>query len=47
MPGVSDLASAQGHVGTRTNQGSCINYITEKPVPDHHHQLGMLLVDTG
>ena len=27
-----------GHVGTRTNQGSRIDYITEKP--DLHHQLG-------
>ena len=26
--GVSDLASVQGHEGTRTNQGSCIIYIT-------------------
>ena len=28
MPGVSDLASARGHEGTRTNQGSSIVYIT-------------------
>ena len=39
MPGITGLASARGHVGTRTNQGSRINYITEKP--DHQHQLGM------
>ena len=39
MPGVKDLASARGHMGTRTNQGSHIDYITEKPV--FHHQLGM------
>ena len=32
MPGVSDLASARGHEGTRTNQGSPIIYITEKAV---------------
>ena len=30
-PGVFDLASASGHEGTRTNQGSCIVYVTEKP----------------
>ena len=28
--GVSDLASAQGHEGTRTNKGPCAIYITEK-----------------
>ena len=39
MPGVQALASARGHVGTRTNQGSCIDYITEKPYL--HHQLGV------
>ena len=39
MPGVTDLASAWGHVGTMTNQGSRIDYITEKP--DLHHQLRM------
>ena len=38
MPGVPDKASVQGHVGTRTNQGSRIDYITEKPL---HHQLGV------
>ena len=27
MPGVSDLASAWGHEGTRNNQDSCIVYI--------------------
>ena len=27
MPGVPDLASARGHVGTRTNQGSLTGYI--------------------
>ena len=31
MPGVSDLASGWGHEGTRTNQGSYIIEITEKP----------------
>ena len=50
-----DKTSAQGHVGTRTNQGPRIDYITEKPYL--HHQLGVprapilaylqLLVDTG
>ena len=55
MPGVPDKSSARGHVGTRTNQGSRIDYITEKPYL--HHQLGAprppildykrLLVDTG
>ena len=35
MPGVSDLASARGQEGTRTNQGSCIVYITEKPARKH------------
>ena len=39
MPGVTDLASARSHVGTRTNQGYRIDYVTEKP--DLHHQLGM------
>ena len=39
MLGVTDLPSSQGHVGTRTNQGSSIDYITENP--DLHHQLGM------
>ena len=41
MPGVTDLASARDHVGTRTNQGSGINYITEKP--DCQHQPGHAL----
>ena len=36
---VTDLASAWGHEGTRTNQGSDIIYITEKT--DHQHQLNM------
>ena len=31
MPGVQALASARGHMGTRTNQASCIDCITEKP----------------
>ena len=35
MPGVPDMTSAGGHVGTRTNQGSRIIYITEKPVHQH------------
>ena len=39
MPGVPDKPSAQGYVGTRTNQGSRIDYITEKPYL--HHQLGV------
>ena len=39
MPEVTDLASARGHEATRTNQGSGIIYITEKP--DHQHQLSM------
>ena len=39
MPEVTDLASAWGHEGTRTNQGSGIIYITEKP--DLQHQLSM------
>ena len=34
--GVSDEASGWGHEGTGTNQGSCIIYITEKPVRQHH-----------
>ena len=33
------LASARGYVRTRTNQGSRIAYITEKP--DRQHRLGM------
>ena len=39
MPEDTDVASARGHVGARTNQGSRIDYITEKPYL--HHQLGM------
>ena len=39
MPGVPDKASARGHVGTKTNQGSRIDYISEKPYL--HHQLGV------
>ena len=39
MPGVPDMASARGHMGTRTNQVSRIDYITEKSYL--HHQLGM------
>ena len=35
----SDKASQRGHVGTRTNQGSSIDYIAEKPYL--HHQLGV------
>ena len=35
MPGVSDLASAWGHEGTRTNQDSRIIYIKEKHVQNH------------
>ena len=36
MTGVSDLASARGHKGTKTNQVSCFIYITDKPVRQHH-----------
>ena len=36
MPGVPDKPSAWGHEGTRTNQGSRIDYITEKPYFHHH-----------
>ena len=36
---VTDLASAWGHEGTRTNQASGIIYITE--TPDRQHQLSM------
>ena len=39
MPGVPNKASVQDPVGTRTNQGSHIDYITEKPYL--HHQLGV------
>ena len=39
MLGVPDKAAARGHVGTRTNQGSHIDYITEKPYL--HRQLGV------
>ena len=39
MPGVPDKPSARSHVGTRTNQGSRIDYITEKRYL--HHQLGV------
>ena len=39
MPGLADKAAGRGHVGTRTNQGSCIDYITEKPYL--HHLLGV------
>ena len=35
LPGVSDMASARGQELTRTNQGSSIIYITEKPVRQH------------
>ena len=35
MPGVSDLASAWCHKGTRTNQGSSIFYIKKKAVRQH------------
>ena len=34
--GFSDLASGWGYEETRTNQGSCIIYITENPVRQHH-----------
>ena len=39
MPELADKAAARGHVGTRTNQGSRIDYITEKPYL--HHLLGV------
>ena len=39
MPGVPDKPSERGHMGTRTKQGSRIDYITEKPYL--HHQLGV------
>ena len=39
MPGVPDMASAGGYMGTRTNQGSGIDCITEKPYL--HYQLGV------
>ena len=39
MPGVPDIALVRGHLGTRTNQGIRIDYITEKP--NLHHQPGM------
>ena len=39
MPGVPDKPPAPAHVGTRTNQGFRIDYITEKPYL--HHQLGV------
>ena len=52
MPGVTDKASARGHVATRTNQGSHIDNITEKP--DYPPSAGHAqktnsgqLVDTG
>ena len=34
--GVSDLASGWGYEETRTDQGSRIIYITDKPVRQHH-----------
>ena len=39
MPGVPDKPSGRGHLGTRTNPGSRIDYITEKPYLQH--QLGL------
>ena len=39
IPGLPGLASVRSHVGTRTNPGSRIDYITQKP--DLHYQLGM------
>ena len=39
MSGVPHKPSARAHVGTRTNQGSRIDYITETPYL--HHQLGV------
>ena len=37
MPEVTDMASAWGHEGTRTNQGFGIIYSTEKA--DRQHQM--------
>ena len=39
MPGLPDKAAGRDHMGTRTNQGSCIDYNTEKPYL--HHLLGV------
>ena len=39
MSGVPHKPSVRAHVGTRTNQGSRIDYITETPYL--HHQLGV------
>ena len=39
MPEVTGMASAQVHMGTMTNQASCIDFI----VPDRQHQLGMCI----
>ena len=39
MPGEPDKASARGHVGTRTNKGSRIDYITEKHYLNHQLEL--------
>ena len=39
MPELPDNAAGRGRVGTTTNQGSCIDYITEKPYL--HHLLGV------
>ena len=40
--GGSDLASTQGHEGTRINQGYCIIYITDRetcaPASSEHEQ---------
>ena len=48
MAGVTDLASAWGHEETRTNQGSGIIYITEKPDRQHAQCTNFgVLIDTG
>ena len=43
MPEVSDLASAWGPEGTRTNQGPCIIYIMEKPARPHAQKATFVL----
>ena len=48
MSVVSDLASAFGHEGTKTNQGSCIVYNTEKPARKHAQSMILgLFVETS
>ena len=48
MPWVTDLASARGHLGTRTNQGSHNIYIADKPDGGHAQSTNFgLFIDTG